>query len=43
MIWISLSLIIFLKEQIKNHRLKDKIPYQKFFDGKRKQALPEPL
>ena len=25
------------------YRLKGKIPYQKFFDGKRKYALPEPL
>ena len=25
------------------YRLKSKIPYQKFFDGKRKYALPEPL
>ena len=26
-----------------NFQAKGKLPYQKFFDGKRKHALPEPL
>jgi transposase InsO family protein len=31
------------KRTNQGYRLKGKIPYQKFFDGKRKYALPEPL
>jgi len=31
------------KRTNQGHRLKGKIPYQKFLDGKRKYALPEPL
>jgi len=30
------------KRTNQSYRLKGKIPYQKFFDGKRKYALPEP-
>jgi len=30
------------KRTNQGYRLKSKIPYQKFFDGKRKYALPEP-
>ena len=30
------------KRTNQGYRLKGKIPYQKFFDGKRKYALPEP-
>ena len=31
------------KRTNQGYRLKGKIPYQKFLDGKRKFALPEPL
>ena len=31
------------KRTNQGYRLKGKIPYQKFLDGKRKYALPEPL
>jgi len=31
------------KRTNQGYRLKGKIPYQKFFDGKQKYALPEPL
>ena len=31
------------KRTNQGYRLKGKIPYQKFLDGKQKYALPEPL